>query len=47
MHHNEWDIDVNHVEDTAERGDLSLPMEHFPAKGGFLSKSCALLGDIE
>lgn len=47
MHHNEWDIDVNYVEDTAEEGNLSLPMKHFPAKGGFLSKCRALVCDIE
>lgn len=38
---------MNHVEDTAEKGNLSLPVEHFPAKGGFLSKCCALVCDIE
>ncbi len=38
---------MNHVEDTAEEGDFSLPKEHFPAKGGFLSKCCALVCDIE
>lgn len=32
MHHNEWDIDADHVEDTAEEGNSSLPMERFPAK---------------
>lgn len=41
MHHNEWDIDVNRVEETAEEGNSSLPMEV-----GFLSKGWALVCDI-
>lgn len=38
---------MNHVEETAQKGNLSLPMELFPAQGGFLSKRCALVCDIE
>lgn len=42
-HHNELDIDENHVEDSAKKGNLSLPLEFFSARGGFLSKCRTLV----
>lgn len=44
IHHNEWDIDGNHVVDIAEKSNISPLVELFSGRGGFF---CALVCDIE